>query len=49
VRVTDIRGHLVAAAAVVHGQFAFRDKPGGVNTIAVEGKDGAEMRKLFVP
>lgn len=49
VRVSDIRGRRVVAAAVAHGRFAFRDKPGGMYLVAVEGRDGTEMRKLFVP
>ncbi len=49
VRVTDIRGHLVATAEIAQGQFAFRGRPGGVYMLDVEGTDGMATRKLFVP
>ncbi len=49
VRVFDINGRLVAAAAVTHGQFAFTDKPSGVYMAMVNGMKGPVQIKMILP
>jgi poly(3-hydroxybutyrate) depolymerase len=49
VRVFDVNGRLVAAAAVTHGQFAFTDKPSGVYMAMVNGMKGPVQIKMILP
>jgi hypothetical protein len=49
VRVTDVRGNLVASGSISGGRFDFRDKPSGLYLVEVDGVKDSAPRKLIVP
>jgi poly(3-hydroxybutyrate) depolymerase len=49
VRVTDVRGGLVASTRTSGGRFAFKDMPSGVYTVVVAGSEDLAPGKFLVP
>jgi poly(3-hydroxybutyrate) depolymerase len=49
VRVIDTKGRLVSAAAAAQRQFAFKDKPGGVYVVMVNGNDRPVTLRMVIP
>jgi poly(3-hydroxybutyrate) depolymerase len=49
VRVIDTKGRLVASAAALKRQFAFKDKPSGVYAVMVSGNEMPVTLRMVVP
>ena len=48
-RVTDLRGRLIASGPATKGRFTYKDGPGGVYVATVSGGGPSVSRKFIIP